>query len=62
MLVLEDLTRRRDKVTVGLEREALMDLRHVEAALESLAHFHGSSWRWRMSGLSASSPGKEKRL
>ena len=59
MLVLEDLTRRRDQVTVGLEREALMDLRHVEAALESLAHFHGSSWRWRMSGLSASSPGKE---
>ena len=46
MLVLEDLTKRPDKLICRLEKNCLMDFPQVSAALSSLAHFHGSSWRW----------------
>ena len=46
MLVLEDLTKRQDTFICGLERNNLLDFDHVNTALTSLAHLHGSSWRW----------------
>ena len=46
MLVLEDLTRWPGQLICRLEKNCLMDFPQVSAALTSLAHFHGSSWRW----------------
>ena len=46
MLVLEDLTKRPGQLILRLEKNCLMDFPQVSAALTSLAHFHGCSWRW----------------
>ena len=47
MLVLEDLTRTRGAPAVsGVDKNALMTFAHLEAALRSLAHFHGAAWQW----------------
>ena len=45
MLVLEDLTRRGIMVT-GVDKNSLMTYTQLEAALKSLAHFHGAAWQW----------------
>ena len=45
MLVLEDLTRRGNMVT-GVDKNSLMTFTQLEAALTSLAHFHGAAWQW----------------
>ena len=45
MLVLEDLTRRGNMVT-GVDKNSLMTYTQLEAALKSLAHFHGAAWQW----------------
>ena len=44
--MLEDLTARPGQLICRLEKNCLMDFPQVRAALTSLAHFHGSSWRW----------------
>ena len=46
MLVLDDLTRRGASPVSGLDKNALMTSAHLEAALASLAHFHGAAWQW----------------
>ena len=46
MLVLEDLTRSRALTVSGVDKNSLMTFAHLEAALRSLAHFHGAAWQW----------------
>ena len=46
MLVLEDLSRSRGLTVAGVDKNFLMPFAHLEAALRSLAHFHGAAWQW----------------
>ena len=46
MLVLEDLTRSRGLTVSEVDKNSLMTFTHLEAALRSLAHFHGAAWQW----------------
>ena len=46
ILVLEDLTKREGKHITSVNKNDLLDYEHVQVALVSLAHIHGSAWRW----------------
>ena len=46
IILLEDLTKRAGQIVAGLDKNQLMDFDHINTALTTLAHFHGSTWRW----------------
>ena len=46
VLVLEDVTKREGKHITSVNKNDLLDYDHVQVALNSLAHIHGSAWRW----------------
>ena len=46
IILLEDLTKRAGQNITGMDKNQLMDFAHVNTAMTTLSHFHGSAWRW----------------